>query len=135
MRRRIIIISTSIVLLMAIGAFVFADTQAEVKELSGKVSFDYYGGYFLKADSGTEYKLVLGPYWYLENLGLKLANGDSVSVKGVDAGYSIFYVSTLKKGYKTYNIADLDRIKELVQNSNGMPYGRPFGMPFGRRRW
>lgn len=131
MRRKIIIIFTSLALLMVVGTFVFADTQTEVKELSGQVAFEYYGGYLLKANSGTEYKLVLGPYWYLENLGLKLVNGDKVTVKGVDAGYGLFYVATLKKGAKTYNITDLDRLKDL-QNSDGMPYHMPYGMPYGR---
>lgn len=97
--------------LIGTGSFAFADTQGEVKEYNGTVSFRYGGGFFLNTDADEEYKLVLGPPWYLDNLGLKLKNGDRVTVQGVDER-GVLFAGTLKKGSKTYDIANLEDMDE-----------------------
>jgi len=115
-------------LLIGIGSFAFADTRGEVKEFNGTVSFRYGGGFFLNTDADEEYKLVLGPPWYLDNLGLKLKNGDRVTVQGVyERG--ILFVGTLKQGSKTYDIANLEDMDKYFCHDR---YGR--GMMSGPGR-
>jgi hypothetical protein len=120
---RAVVVAASLVFLFAAGSFAFAQSEGGLKEYSGEVSFRYGGGFFLKIASGEEYKLVLGPPWYLENLGLALKNGDKASVKGYNAGYAVLYVVSLTKGAKTYDIADAE------QFSDARPWGgyRNFG--------
>ncbi len=96
-------------LLIGVGSFAFADTKGEVKQFSGTVSFRYGGGFFLKTGAGEDYKLALGPPWYLDNLGLKIKNGDRVTVSAVEED-GILFVGTLQIGSKTYDIADLEDI-------------------------
>ena len=117
MRRRkklLLTIITAAILILAAASFVFADyiqNAKSVKNVSGTVTFRYGGGFFLKSADGKEYKLVVGPYWYLEDLGLKLKVGDRVTVNGaLDQDKNILFVSTLKKGSRTYQIADPDKV-------------------------
>ena len=97
--------------MFGLGAVAFGDAASDVKEYSGTVSFRYGGGFFLNTDADEEYRLVLGPPWYLDNLGLKLKNGDRVTIQGVEDDGAIF-VGTLRKGSKTFNIADLSDIDD-----------------------
>jgi len=120
---RVVAVAVSLVFLFAAGSFAFAQSEGELKEYSGEASFKYRGGFFLKAASGEEYKLVLGPPWYLENLGLTLKNGDRVTVKGYDDGYGVLYAVSLTKGAKTYDIADADQFAD-VRSYKGNPYYR-----------
>jgi len=113
----------SFVFLIAAGSFAFAQSEGGLKEYSGEASFKYGGGFFLKTGSGEEYKLVLGPPWYLENLGLTLRNGDKVAVKGYDDGYGVLYVVSLTKGAKTYDIADDEQFAD-VRSYKGNQYYR-----------
>jgi len=114
--------------LIGIGSFAFADAQGEVKEFNGTVSFRYGGGFFLNTDADGEYKLVLGPPWYLDNLGLKLKNGDRVTVQGVEDD-GILFAGTLKKGSKTYDIANLEDMDKYFCHDR---YGRGMMSERGR---
>ena len=126
---RAVVVAVSLVFLFAAGSFAFTQSEGGIKEYSGVVSYRYNGGFFLKTASGEEYKLVLGPPWYLENLGLALKNGDKVAVKGYDAGYAVLYVASLTKGSKTYDIADPEQFSD-ARSYPGYPYygGRGRGM-------
>jgi len=108
---KLITVFTAVALLVAFGSMAFGDTvgTAEIKEFRGTVSFRYGGGFFLKIDSGEEYRLVMGPPWYQETLGLELKNGDSGSIK---------------KGAKIYDIADLSDFDEYRGGFYCHPHGR-----------
>lgn len=131
---KILVIFTVVALLLAIGAFAFADTpgEAEIKNYSGTVSFKYGGGFFLKTDTGNEYKLVLGPYWYLKNLGLELKQGDRITVTGiVDDG--ILFAGKVKKSTRTYEIAELTNFDDFHCPMWGHGFGRWGGPARGYR--
>ncbi len=104
------------ILVLAAASFVLADYVANAKPIDnvkGTVVFRYGGGFFLKTDS-KEYKLVVGPPWYLDDLGLKLKNGEAVTVSGaVDEDEGVLFVSTIKKGARTYKIADPDKVTDF----------------------
>ena len=123
--------------LFAAGSFAFAQSESGLKEYSGEVSFRYAGGFFLKTAAGEEYKLVLGPPWYLENLGLTLKNGDKVAVKGYDEGYAFLYVVSLTKGAKTYDITDAEQFSDVRPWGGYRNFGHCPGMggygPYGSR--
>ena len=99
------------VFMLGLGSVAFADVKSEVKEYIGTVSFRYGGGFFLTTDTEKEYKLVIGPPWYLDNLGLKIKNGDRITVQAVE-DEDILFVGTLKKGSKTFDIANLENFDE-----------------------
>lgn len=140
MRRRKKLLVTTItaaILILAAASFVFADfmqNSKPINDVSGTVTFRYGGGYFLKAENGKEYKLVVGPYWYLDQLGLKLKVGDKITVDGaLDENDNVLFVSTLKKGARTYQIADPDKVLddsychrpgEKFMGRRGHPRGR-----------
>ena len=107
-----VLVVTVLAALFAVGSFAFAQSESGIKEYSGEVSYRYNGGFFLKTAAGEEYKLVLGPPWYLEDLGLALKNGDKVALKGYDGGYAVLYVVSLTKGGKTYDIADAKQFSD-----------------------
>jgi len=51
---------------------------------------------------------------YLDDLGIKLKQGDKISVNGVgDNDENTIFVGTIKKGLKTYKIADLENLDEF----------------------
>ncbi len=112
MRRKksLLIAVLSLFVVVAFSSFLFADafhSNPELNQFKGTVSFRYGGGYFLETDNGKEYKLVVGPPWYLERLGLSLSNGDSVEVIGaVDEDGDELFVSTIKKDGKAFKISD-----------------------------
>ena len=105
---------TAAILILAAVSFVFADfvqNSKPINNISGTVTFRYGGGYFLKTTDGKEYKLIVGPYWYLQELGLNLKVGDKIIVDGaLDQNQNILFVSTLKKGTRSYQIADPDKV-------------------------
>lgn len=110
---RIVPVATALAVVMALSSVAFADPDdtgslRELKEISGTVSFKRPGGFFLKTASGEEYKLVLGPIWHLDNIGLELKDGEKISADGYEEAYSIFFVTSVKKGAETYAIADAD---------------------------
>ena len=117
MRRRkklLVATITAVILVLAAVSFVFADfvqNSKPINNVTGTVTFRYGGGYFLKTTDGKEYKLVVGPHWYLEDLGLELKVGDKVTVDGaLDSEQNILFVSNLKKGVRTYKIADPEKV-------------------------
>lgn len=117
-KKRLLLIGATVAFLVLAAAFVFADMDLNLKKVDsvkGTVVFRYGGGFFLKGDDGKEYKLMVGPYWYLDDLGLKLKTGDKVTVSGsVDEDMGVLLVSTLKKGAKTYRIADTEKVFESM---------------------
>jgi len=117
MRRKVtklLVVVTVMALLSGLASFAFADTRTlgKTKEYGGTVSFNYGAGFVLTTEAGVEYKLVLGPPWYLEDLGLKLKQGDKVTVKGVNDENGVLYVGTVKKGARTYEISDLKHVAD-----------------------
>lgn len=131
---RAVLVVAVLAALFAAGSFAFAQSESGIKEYTGEVSFRYAGGFFLKTAAGEEYKLVLGPPWYLENLGLSLKNGDKVALKGYDAGYAVLYVVSLTKGGKTYEIADARQFSDARPWSGYGDRGYCPGMGgYGRR--
>jgi hypothetical protein len=88
------------------------ETDQKQKELSGTISLKLPGGYYLKTSAGDEYRLMLGPPWFLEEIGLDLNNRDRVSVTGYDDGYNVILVTSLTKGTKTYEIFDAETLAE-----------------------
>lgn len=68
------------------------------------------GGVHVVFQSGeAEHEAVLGPSWFLEREGLKLAKGDSVEVTGslVDTdGSDVLIAALLKKGEQTVRLRD-----------------------------
>ena len=109
-----LVVLTVFIMVLSIGSLGFShlEDNQELKEITGTVSTKLPGGYYLKTDSGDEYKLALGPPWFLDSISLKLKNGDQVSVKGFDNGYDVIIVSSITRGGKTYDIFDPDSISE-----------------------
>lgn len=110
---RTVLVSSALALVMALSSVAFAnpdetESSRKLKEISGTVTFKRPGGFFLKTASGDEYKLVLGPIWHLDNIGLELKNGEKISAEGYEDAYSIFFVTSIKKGAETYVIAGAD---------------------------
>jgi hypothetical protein len=116
MKRKNYVVFLFAAVFFTIAVFGFAhfedrDYDASQKlELTGKVDFRAPGGFFLDSDSGKEYKMIVGPMWHLENLGLELKSGDKVSVTGYEDGEGVLVVTTLKKGLKTYEVYDPQRM-------------------------
>jgi hypothetical protein len=133
--------------LFVAGTLVFAHsgnrvTNQDLEETSGRVAFRTPGGYFLSTASGKEYKLVMGPVWHLEEMGLELKNNDQISVKGYEIDEDVFFVSSVKKGAKTYDLSEEDesgyssygpgsRMWEDMTHRRGF-HGRGWR---GNRRW
>ena len=119
MRRKVtklLVVVTVIALFAWLASFAFADneTLGKAKMYSGTVSFRYGAGFVLTTEAGAAYKLMLGPPWYLDDLGLKIKNGDKVTIKGVvDDNDAVLFVGTLKKGAKTYDIANLEGLEDF----------------------
>ncbi len=109
-----LVVLTVFIMVLSIGSLGFShfEDNQELKEITGTVSTKLPGGYYLKTDSGDEYKLALGPPWFLDSIDLKLKNGDQVSVKGFDNGYDVILVSSITRGGETYDIFDPDSISE-----------------------
>jgi hypothetical protein len=78
----------------------------ELTEISATVSFKRPGGFFLTTESEDDYKLMMGPVWHLENIGLELKSGDTISVNGYKVDEGVIFVTSVKKNMKTYDIAD-----------------------------
>jgi hypothetical protein len=106
------VVLTVLAVIMGISSMGFSHSEAagEIKEVSGEILLKLPGGYYLKPASGDEYRLMLGPPWFLEEIGLDLKNGEKVSVEGMDDGYNIILVSSITKGTKTYEIFDADAV-------------------------
>lgn len=123
-----LVVLTVFIMVLSIGSLGFShlEDNQELKEITGTVSTKLPGGYYLKTDSGDEYKLALGPPWFLDSISLKLKNGDQVSVKGFDNGYDVILVSSLTRGGKTYDIFDPDSISEY--GDHGCPGMTGHGM-------
>ena len=111
---KIMVVLTVFALVMGISSLGFShfETDQEQKELSGTITLKLPGGYYLKTSSGDEYRLMLGPPWFLEEIGLDLNNRDRVSVKGYDDGYNAIIVTSITRGTKTYEIFDADTLAE-----------------------
>ena len=110
---RTVLVASVLAMVMALSSVAFAnpdetESSRKIKEISGTVTFKRPGGFFLKTASGDEYKLVLGPIWHLDNIGLELKNGEKISAEGYEDTYSIFFVTSIKKGAETYVIAGAD---------------------------
>lgn len=123
-----LVVLTVFIMVLSIGSLGFShlEDNQELKEITGTVSTKLPGGYYLKTDSGDEYKLALGPPWFLDSISLKLKNGDQVSVKGFDNGYDVILVSSITRGGKTYDIFDPDSISEY--GDHGCPGMTGHGM-------
>ena len=132
-----LVVLTVFIMVLSIGSLGFShfEDNQELKEITGTVSTKLPGGYYLKTDSGDEYKLALGPPWFLDSISLKLKNGDQVSVKGFDNGYDVILVSSITRGGKTYDIFDPDSISEY--GDHGCPGMTGHGMmgPDYRGKW
>ena len=132
-----LVVLTVFIMVLSIGSLGFShfEDNQELKEITGTVLTKLPGGYYLKTDSGDEYKLALGPPWFLDSISLKLKNGDQVSVKGIDNGYDVILVSSITRGGKTYDIFDLDSISEY--GDHGCPGMTGHGMmgPDYRGKW
>lgn len=67
-------------------------------------------GVGFKLNTGSETILVhLGPQWFIDEQGLKIAAGDTVEIKGVKAerwGEKIFVAGELKKGAEVLKLRD-----------------------------
>jgi hypothetical protein len=114
----------------------------ELEEQSGKVNFKRPGGYFLTTASGDEYKLMMGPIWHLENIGLELKNGENISIKGYEADEDIFLVTSVRKGENTYVLAEADEYGSFdYGHHHGMRGDMPHNRDYygrgrsGRRSW
>jgi len=109
-----LVVLTVLALVMGISSIGFShdDWDQELKEVSGTVTLKLPGGYYLKTSSGEEYRLMVGPPWFLDEIGLDLNNRDRISVKGFDNGYKIIMVTKITKGTKTYDIFDADKLSE-----------------------
>ncbi len=139
--------STIVAALLVLGVLsmavlpVYADPWdeefGELKEISGEVSFKRPGGYFLTTDSGEEYKLVMGPPWHLDNLGLELKKGDKLTVKGYEQR-SIILVTSVIKGKDEYEVATAEDLTRFHcfgpgPGPRGMMHGRGYGPHMGWR--
>ncbi|MFW6138506.1 MAG: hypothetical protein ACOC7U_04965 [Spirochaetota bacterium] len=117
----ITVVAAAAVMMLALGGFAFAHggENEEQVELSGSVALRTPGGVFLKLSDGTEYKLALGPWWRLEEMGLELKDGDRITVTGY-AEDEVVFVSSLNKGQETYKIADLEDLASCPHYGHGM---------------
>jgi hypothetical protein len=114
MRSRMRVVTAIVVvlgLILAAGTVLFAhgwgtDPDGKVDTLTGTVSFKRPGGFFLKTDDAEEYKLGLGPIWYLDNLGLELRQGDRIEVTGYTEEDDFILVTSVEKNGETYVLAD-----------------------------
>ncbi|HEB29966.1 MAG TPA: hypothetical protein ENI15_03710 [Spirochaetes bacterium] len=109
-----LVVLTVLTLVMGISSLGFShfESDQELKEVSGTVTLKLPGGYYLKTSSGDEYRLMLGPSWFLDKIGLDLKNRDRVTVKGFDDGYNVIMVTSITKGTKTYEIFDAEELTE-----------------------
>jgi hypothetical protein len=134
MKRKTLIPVAVIVVLSFVftaGLNLFADVQdfdEELSSLTGAVSFKMPGGYFLKTDAGEEYKLGLGPVWRLEDIGLELKQDDRVTVTGFKNDDGFILVTSVKKGLKSYELAEPGDIASL---NDGPGFGMGRGMMGG----
>jgi hypothetical protein len=117
-------------LVMGISSLGFShfETDQAQKDLSGTIELKLPGGYYLKTSAGDEYRLMLGPPWFHEEIGLELKNRDRVSVKGFDDGYNTILVTSITKGTKTYEIFDADALAEYGEHGCGGRWGGHHGM-------
>ena len=118
-----LVVLTVLALVMGISSFTFShdDFDQELKEISGTITLKLPGGYYLKTSSGDEYRLMVGPSWFLEKIGLDLNNRDKVSVKGFDDGNHGIMVTSITKGTKSYDIFDEDTLSEYGGHGCGGP--------------
>ena len=105
-----LVVLTVMALILGVSSTGFSheNISGESKKVSGEITLKIPGGYYLKQASGEEYRLILGPPWFLQEIGLKLKDGERVSVRGKDDGYNVIVVSSITKGAKTYQIFDAD---------------------------
>ncbi len=68
------------------------------------------GGVGLKVNTGTETLFVhLGPQWFVDKQGVKIAAGDTVEIKGVKAvrrGQDVFIAAEVKRGQDDLKLRD-----------------------------
>jgi hypothetical protein len=120
-----LVVLTVLALVMGISSIGFShdDFDQELKEVSGTISLKLPGGYYLKTSSGDEYRLMVGPPWFLEEIGLDLNNRDRVTVKGFDDEHNGIMVTSITKGTKSYDIFDADTLSEYGRHGCYGPRG------------
>ena len=125
-----LIVLTVFALVIGVGSMGFSDFKfnQEQKEISGTITLKLPGGYYLKTSSGDEYRLMMGPRWFLEDIGLELKNKDRVSVKGFNDEDNAFLVTEITKGTKTYEIFDAKALSENDEYGCGRWDGGRHGM-------
>ena len=121
-----LVVATVLALVMGISSIGFShdEVDLELKEVSGTVTLKLPGGYYLKTSSGEEYRLMVGPPWFLDKIGLDLNNKDRVSVKGYDNGYKVIMVTNITKGTKSYDIFDADELLEYGEYGCDRGWGK-----------
>jgi hypothetical protein len=109
-----LVVLTVFVMVLGVSSLGFShfETDQEQKEFSGTITLKLPGGYYLKTSANDEFRLMLGPPWFMEGIGLELKNRDRVSVKGFVDEYNNVLVTTITKGTRTYDIFDADALAE-----------------------
>ncbi len=102
-------------------------TQEKI-EVTGVIESVAAGDWTVKLSDGRVVKVGFGPYWYLEDIGLSLKVGDSVTMTGIYVDDRFVPVSVVKDG-KTFTLRDSDGRPSWVGNHNnnqkkGKGYGR-----------
>lgn len=102
-------------------------TQEKI-EVAGVIESVGAGDWTVKLSDGRVVKVGFGPYWYLEDIGLSLKVGDSVTMTGVYVDDRFVPVSVVKDD-KTFILRDSDGRPSWVGNHNnnqkkGKGYGR-----------
>jgi hypothetical protein len=134
--KKMLIVGAVITAVLLSSVVVFAhgfDIRENLKleEVSGEVKIHIHHGYYLVTPQGTEYRLMLGPPWYVEDLGLELKRGDRISVEGYTDDFGNMMVMTLKKGKDSYTIHDPEDLEKLGARRDYRMHGRGMHGPRG----
>ncbi len=111
----------------------------EKVEVSGVVESVGMGNWTVKLSDGRIVRVGFGPYWYLEDIGLSLKVGDSVTMTGGYVNGRFVPVSVVKDG-KTFTLRDSDGRPSWMgdhgknnNRGNGMNK-KYYGKGYGRNR-